>query len=70
LENRVHVETSIGQINKDDKLIISRQNVCEAISNLKIGKSVGNDLLPSEHFVNANNILHVLLSMLLAAFAC
>ncbi len=60
--------TLLHNVTSSDRLVISPTDISAAISDLKRGKSVGHDLLAAEHFIHANFILHVLLSLLFTSF--
>ena len=65
---RDKVKSVLGGISSTDKLVITPSHIADAIRALKRGKSVGHALLAAEHFIHANPILNVIVSIIYTAF--
>jgi hypothetical protein len=66
--NKANVQSALGGISATDRLVITPLHIADAIRALKRGKSVGHDLLAAEHFIHANCVLNVILSIIYTAF--
>ena len=66
--NNTVVKNCISSIKSADHHIISPCDIVNAIKDLKSGKSVGFDLLAAEHFMYADGIICIFLSLLYTSF--
>jgi len=54
-----HVQSLLNSIDSTDQFIITPNDIAMAIKDLKRGKSVGFDLLASEHYIHSDHMLKV-----------
>ena len=59
-----HVKSLLNSIDSTDRFIITPNDIAMSIKDLKRGKSVGFDLLASEHYIHSDHMLKVFLALL------
>jgi hypothetical protein len=68
ISRKGHVQSVLNSIDSTDRFIITPNDIAMAIRNLKRGKSVGFDLLASEHYIHSDHMLKVFLALLYTSF--
>jgi exonuclease III len=68
ISRKGHVQSVLHSIDSTDRFIITPNDIAMAIRNLKRGKSVGFDLLASEHYIHSDHMLKVFLALLYTVY--